>query len=240
MSKTQSSESKSTPSPRGKVGMGLHWWKILSVVLIAYTIIEGFLGQVPALPILHETIRNLYFHVPMWFGMMIILFVSVYHSIKYLGNSKIESDIIAEESAKVGMLFGALGLITGMVWAKFTWGAWWVKDAKLNGAAITMLIYLAYFVLRNSLDEEQKRAKISAVYSIFAYVMLIVFIMVLPRMTDSLHPGNGGNPGFGTYDLDKNMRMVFYPAVIGWTLLGVWIMNIRIRINKLNRNINQS
>jgi heme exporter protein C len=212
-----------------------YWWKILAVVLVMYTIIAGFLFRVPAQPILHETIRNLYFHVPMWFGMMTILFVSLWHSIKYLGNSKIESDIVATQAAHTGMLLGFLGIITGSIWAKYTWGAWWVADTKLNGAAITLLIYLAYFVLRGSLEEEQKRARISAVYNIFAYVMLIVFLMILPRMNDSLHPGNGGNPGFNKYDLDSTMRMVFYPAVLGWILLGVWIMTIKIRIEKLKR-----
>ena len=62
---------------------------------------------------------------------------------------------------------------------------------------------------------------------------MLVFIMILPRLTDSLHPGNGGNPVFGKYDLDNHMRMVFYPAVIGWTLLAVWIAEIRIRIKRL-------
>lgn len=212
-----------------------YWWKILAIVLVLYTIITGFLFKVPAQPILHETIRNLYFHVPMWFGMMTILFVSLWHSIKYLGNPKIESDIVATQAAHVGMLLGFLGIITGSIWAKYTWGAWWVSDTKLNGAAITLLIYLAYFVLRGSLEEEQKRARISAVYNIFAYVMLIVFLMILPRLNDSLHPGNGGNPGFNKYDLDSNMRMVFYPAVLGWILLGVWIMTIKVRIEKLKR-----
>jgi heme exporter protein C len=65
--------------------------------------------------------------------------------------------------------------------------------------------------------------------------MMIVFIMVLPRMTDSLHPGNGGNPGFSTYDLDNKMRLVFYPAVLGWILFSAWILNIRVRIKKLNQ-----
>lgn len=204
-------------------------------MLVLYTIIGGFLIKVPAQPILHETIRNLYFHVPMWFGMMTILFVSLWHSIKYLSNSKIESDIVATQAAHTGMLLGFLGIVTGSIWAKYTWGAWWVSDTKLNGAAITLLIYLAYFVLRGSLEEEQKRARISAVYNIFAYVMLIVFLMILPRLNDSLHPGNGGNPGFNKYDLDSNMRMVFYPAVLGWILLGVWIMTIKVRIEKLKR-----
>ncbi len=215
--------------------MKKNWWKIIAAVFVLYTIIAGFLFKVPAQPILHETIRNLYFHVPMWFGMMTILFVSLWHSIKYLSNSNIQSDIIASQAAHTGMFMGVLGIITGSIWARYTWGAWWVADTKLNGAAITLLIYAAYFILRGSMDEEQKRARISAVYNIFAYVMLIVFLLILPRLNDSLHPGNGGNPGFNKYDLDSTMRTVFYPAVIGWILLGVWMMTIKIRIEKLKR-----
>lgn len=210
------------------------WWKILAVILVTYTIIAGLLIEVPALAILHETIRNLFFHVTMWFGMMIILFVSLIYSVKFLSAFNMKNDIIASEAANTGMLFGILGLLTGMIWAKFTWGDWWVNDPKLNGAAVTMLIYLAYFVLRGSLDDEAKKAKVSAVYNIFAFTMLIVFLVVLPRMTDSLHPGSGGNPGFSTYDIDANMRLVFYPAIIGWTLIGVWITQLRVRIRKLH------
>ena len=94
-------------------------------------------------------------------------------------------------------------------------------------------MYLAYLVLRNSIDEEQKRAKISAVYNIFAFPVMIVLLFILPRMTDSLHPGSGGNPGFAGYDLDDNMKLVFRPAVLGWMLMGTWIMTIRYRIRKL-------
>jgi heme exporter protein C len=216
--------------------MQKHWWKALGVICVIYTIFFGFLSDVPYLPILHETIRNLYFHVPMWFGMMIILLVSVIYSIKYLSKSDPYCDIIADEAAKTGIMLGIFGLLTGMLWAKYTWGAWWTNDPKLNGAAATLLVYFAYFLLRNSIDEEQKRARIAAVYSIFAFVLMIVFIMILPRMTDSLHPGNGGNPGFSNYDLDSNMRKIFYPSVIGWTLLAVWILNIRVRIKRLENN----
>lgn len=216
----------------------ISWWKWLSVALVLWAIIGGFLLDVPRLPILHETIRNLYFHVTMWFGMMIILLVSVIYSIKYLSGYNQKHDIIANEAANVGVFMGFLGIITGSVWAQFTWGAWWVNDAKLNGAAITLLIYLAYFVLRSSLDDESKRARVAAVYNIFAYVMLIVFLMILPRLTDSLHPGNGGNPGFGGYDLNNNMKRVFYPAIIGWTLLGVWIMTIRVRMKNIEEKLN--
>jgi heme exporter protein C len=207
-----------------------NWWKFLTAALLLYTVLFGFLGPVPARDILNETIRNLYFHVPMWFGMMTLLFISVVYGIKYLSKTDSRSDIIAREAAHTGVMMGVLGLITGSLWARYTWGTWWTSDTKLNGAAITMLIYFAYFVLRGSVEDEQKKGRLAAVYSIFAFVMMIVFVMILPRMEDSLHPGNGGNPAFKAYDLDNKMRWVFYPAVIGWVLLGSWIMQIRIRI----------
>jgi heme exporter protein C len=215
--------------------MKASWWKILCIALLFYTVIMGFLGPVPRLPILNEGIRNLYFHVPMWFGMMIILGISVVYSIRYLRDPRPAHDDIAVQSAHTGILFGALGLVTGMIWARFTWGAWWVNDPKLNGAAIAMLIYCAYLVLRNSLEDEGQRARISAIYNVFAFSTLVPLLFILPRLTDSLHPGNGGNPGFNVYDQAKFMRPVFYPAVIGWTLLGVWLTQLHVRLRKLQR-----
>lgn len=215
------------------------WWKILASVFVLYTVVGGLLIKVPTLPILHESIRNLYFHVPMWFAMIVIYTVSVVYSIKYLISNDEKQDLIAVEAINVGLIFGFIGLSTGMIWAKFTWGDYWPNDPKLNSAAISTLMYLAYVVLRSSIDEEQKRAKISAVYNIFAYPIMVVLLFVLPRLTDSLHPGNGGNPGFGTYDLDSNMRLVFYPAVLGWILISVWMMTIRYRIRILENKNNQ-
>jgi heme exporter protein C len=214
-----------------------HGWKALAGILLIYTVVMGFLGDVPAMAILNESIRNMYFHVTMWFAMMILLIVSLVYSIRYLADFRTESDLVAEESARVAMLFGVLGLLTGMVWAKYTWGAWWVNDVQLNGAAGTMLVYAAYFILRGSVADEQKRGRIASVYAIFSFAMMVVFIIILPRMTDSLHPGKGGNPGFSSYDLDHRLRLVFYPAVIGFTLLGVWIMNLRIRMKKLHQQM---
>lgn len=210
-----------------------HWWKILGILLVFYTIIFGFLGEVPHLPILNETIRVLYFHVTMWFGMIILMSVALVYSVRYLLNEKAGDDMRAKEFVATGFFLATIGLLTGSFWARFTWGAWWVNDPKLNGTAVTLLIYLAYFVLRSSVDDSMKKARLAGVYNIFAYVMMIVFIGILPRMTDSLHPGNGGNPGFGAYDLDSGMRMVFYPAVLGWTLIALWITNLKIRYQKL-------
>lgn len=172
--------------------------------------------------------------------MIAVLVASLFYSFKFLSKNDLDLDVKAEEFARVGIVFGILGLLTGSLWAKYTWGAWWTNDVKLNGAAATMLVYFAYFLLRNSIDDEQKRARISAVYSIFAFALMTVFIFILPRLTDSLHPGNGGNPAFAKYDLDSNMRLVFYPAVIGWSLLAFWIADIRIRLHKINNQIEES
>ncbi len=207
-----------------------YWWKILTVLLVAFTLIGGLLLEVPRLAILNETIRSLYFHVPMWFGMTILFTVSVIYSIKYLRSQNSLDDFKAVEFANAGIAFGVLGMVTGMIWANFTWGEPWSSDPKQNAAAIALLIYFAYMVLRNALEDEQQRARIGAIYNVFAFAAMIPLLFILPRLTDSLHPGNGGNPGFNAYDLDSKLRAVFYPSVIGWTLVGVWLASLRVRI----------
>lgn len=188
--------------------------------------------------ILYESIRNLFFHVPMWFTMIALMAWAVFNNVRYLRGGQLKHDLMAAEAVNAGLVFGILGLLTGSLWARVTWGSWWVDDIKLNGTAITMLAYMAYVVLRGAVDDEQKRARISAVYSIFAFVMMLVLIGVLPRLNgnDSLHPGNGGNPAFGQYDLDNRLRSVFYAACLGWILLGFWMYNLRYRIRLLNEH----
>lgn len=209
------------------------WWKILCVLILTYSIIAGFLFPVPAQFILNETIRNLYFHVPMWFTMMVLFGFAFTHSIIYLRKGDLKSDIYAVAFTKIGILFSCLGMLTGMEWAKYTWGEPWSNDPKQLATAICMLSYFAYLILRGGIKDEEKRAKISSVYNIFAFALMIPLLGVLPRMVDSLHPGNGGNPAFGKYDLDNTMKLVFYPAAIGWILLGYWITTLHIRINLL-------
>ncbi len=237
--------------------------------------------------ILYETIRNLFYHVPLWFAMLIIFYAASINSARYLFEptavhkkkfmygmiisllllfipflilpksmaavngalkailymsffgsmtgwfinkspvvNKTQEDFKALSLTQVGILYGVLGLVTGAIWAKWTWGAWWSFDVKQNMSAIAILIYMAYLVLRSSFEDNEKEARISAVYNIFAFTTLIPLLFVIPRLYNSLHPGNGGNPGFGGEDLDNTMRMVFYPAIIGFTLVGVWLADL--------------
>ncbi len=264
------------------------------IVLEKMNVKEGL--TFPYRNILYETIRNLFFHVPLWFGMIIIFYAASIFSCRYLyqptdkykskfragtlvsfiiliasffviPKSMASLGIIIKSIAgvglmvgvtgwfitlktvtnrehedfktlaltQVGILFGILGLITGAVWAKWTWGEWWSFDVKQNMSAIAMLIYLAYLVLRSSFDDYETQARISSVYNIFAFATLIPLLFVFPRLYDSLHPGNGGNPGLGGEDLDNTMRMVFYPAIIGWTLLGVWLADLVFRYKKIQQ-----
>lgn len=223
--------------------MKKNWWKIACVVLLVYTFIGGILFEVPRLMILNETIRNLYFHVGMWFCMMTLYTISVVHAIKYLNKNNLRSDILSRQYAAVGSVFGVLGYATGAIWMSFTWadpnnpavasfGAI-AKEPKLIGAAIALLIYFAYFVLRGSINDIDKRAKIGAVYNIFAFAFLFPTIWIIPRLMESLHPGGEGNPALNYKDVDPRMRLVLYPAWIGWILLGVWITSLKVRINIL-------
>ncbi|QRR01691.1 cytochrome c biogenesis protein CcsA [Dyadobacter sandarakinus] len=211
------------------------WWKILCIVIIFYVIVMGLMGPVPHLAIINESIRNTYFHVALWLAMTMLLFTSMVFSVRYLNKGRIEDDDIASEIAKSAIFFGILGCLTGSVWANYTWGDPWPNDPKLNGAAIGILIYLAYLLLRSSFEDEQRKARISSVYNIFAFAVFIPIIYILPRLTDSLHPGSGGNSTFGSYDFNNDIRKVFYPAIIGYILLGLWLAELRIRIKRISR-----
>jgi len=213
------------------------WWKIMGIIMLVYSLIGGLLFEVPRLNIVNETVRGLYFHVPMWFAMIFLFCTSTVYAVKYLRNPTTHNDTFSSQFAHTGLAFGMLGIFTGMIWANYAWGTPWHGDPKQNGSAITALIYLAYFVLRGSIDNKEQAARLSAVYNIFAFAAMIPLIFIIPRMTDSMHPGNGGNPGFNMYDLDSRMRPIFYAANIGWISIGAWIATLRVRSKKIEETI---
>jgi len=169
--------------------------------------------------------------------------ISVVNSIRYLRTFKLKYDIYARQFASTGILFGVLGYATGTIWMSYTWAdpnnpafqsfRALAREPKLIGAAVALLIYLAYMVLRDSINDMDKRARISSVYNIFAYAMLFPTIWIIPRLLPSLHPGREGNPALNFKDVTPALRMIELPAFLGWTLLGLWITTIRVRINLL-------
>lgn len=194
----------------------------------------------PYREILYETIRNTFFHVPMWFIMTMLVFTSFIGSIIYLMKGSNDWDTLAHQAVVAALLFGACGYFTGLIWSKYTWyiGVSWgdvirkllLEDIKMAAALVAIFFYVAYIIIRESIEDVNKSKKVSAVYNIFSFVVFILCVFVLPRLTDSMHPGNGGNPAFSKYDLDSTLRMFFYPAVIGWILFGFWVLSILIRL----------
>lgn len=213
--------------------MTLKPWKYVVAVWMTLVIIGGFLIKIPEIPILEQTARNIFFHVPMWMAMFAMFIISFWYSIKYLNTPEMESDIKASSAASVGVVFGICGLLTGSLWARFTWGSWWTfAEPKMNLAALAMLIYVAYFVLRSAFDDPEKRAKLSAVYNIFAVTTIPFLLYVVPRQLTSLHPGAEGNPAFSEITAAE-LRIILYPAFIGFIALSYWIYDIVTRYKKV-------
>ena len=208
-------------------------WKYVVAVWMTVVISAGFLISIPHIPILEETARNLFLHVPMWFTMMIAFIMAFYYSIRYLNDEKIDWDRKAETATAVGLLFGICGLLTGSLWARFTWGTWWTfAEPRMNLSALAMLIFVAYFILRSAFNDREKRAKISAVYNIFGVTTIPFLLYIIPRQLPSLHPGAEGNPAFSDLTAPE-LRLIFYPAVIGFMGLAFWIMDIVNRYKKI-------
>ncbi len=212
-------------------------WKYIVAVWLTIVIIAGFAVDIPMIPILEETSRNLVFHVPMWFSMTFLFFVGVVYSIRYLNSGNMEMDRMAASLTKVGIVLGICGLLTGSIWARFTWGTWWTfAEPKINLSAMAMMIYVAYFVLRSAFDDPQKRAKMAAVYNIFAASTIPFLLFIIPRQLPSLHPGADGNPAFDEITAPE-LRYVFYPAVIGFIGLGLWLTDLVRRSDILSEKL---
>ncbi len=203
-------------------------------------ILAAFLLDIPRINILEHTARNLYFHVPMWFTMMAAVVVSAYHSYQHLRHGKAISDIRALQAARVGFAFGMMGLVTGIVWSRFTWyvgtDIWWNFDPKQTMAAFQLVLYGAYFVLRSGFDDPERRSRLAAAYNLFAASTVPFLLYVIPRQLTSLHPGAEGNPAFSQITAPV-MRMVFYPAVIGFIGLFWVIYTQRVRLAELKLRV---
>lgn len=208
-------------------------WKYVLLIYMTLVITLIFLIDIPRIEILEETARNLALHVPMWFTMFACFAAAMLYSIKYLSTENIQDDMKAETASMIGVIFGICGLFTGMLWARFTWGAWWTfAEPKMNLSAIALLIYIAYFILRSAFDDPKLRGRLSAVYNIFAASTIPFLLYVIPRQLPSLHPGADGNPAFSDMTAIE-LRLVFYPAIIGFFALAYWVSNLRYRYKNL-------
>ena len=143
----------------------------LGIVLLAIGEYLGLFWAPPEMA-MGDVMRIIYVHVPAGWIALVTFTVNAAASIQYLRKKSQNADLLAEASAKVGVVFNAISLATGMLWAKPTWGVYWSWDPRLSFTLIMFLTYLAYSALRRFIDDSDKRAQWSAVYGIVAFVNL--------------------------------------------------------------------
>ncbi|MBV6479161.1 MAG: Heme exporter protein C [Ignavibacteria bacterium] len=195
-------------------------------------IIAGIILPIPNIPALGDKARVLYFHVPMSWISVLAFFMSMWYSIRYLKTKSIDYDIKSFSSAQLGFLFCILATATGSLWAKFNWGSFWNWDPRQTSIFVLLMIYGAYFALRSAIDTPEQKAKLSSVYSIIAAVTVPFFVFIMPRIVESLHPDPIINTQ-GKINMDRNMLIVFLTSLAGFTLLFLWVLNIKVRQEKL-------
>lgn len=218
---------------------------LTAVILLGISIpmIQGAQGffQFPFIPGLEEKARNIFFHVPIAWTSVLAFFMAFYYGIQYLRTKNQDYDLRSVSSAGLGLMFCILATVTGSIWAKFNWGSFWNWDPRETSIFILLLIYGAYFVLRSAVEDEEKRATLSSVYSIMAGVTVPFFVFVMPRIMSGLHPGSlGDEQGKGPVlelKMSSNMMIIFFVSLIGFTLLYYWMYSLRIRTARIEKQL---
>jgi heme exporter protein C len=175
--------------------------------------------------------RIFYLHVPSaWAGMtaFLICFVA---NLQYVLGRKQKWDWIGVSAAEVGLAFTTVVLITGPIWAHRVWGIWWTWDARLTSTFVLWLLYVAYLTLRNMMEELERRALMSAIFGIFAFLDVpLVFGAIRWWRTQHPQPVIMGSPGSG---LEPTMRKVFFFSVLAMHALMILLVSERYRLEKL-------
>ncbi len=214
-----------------KIGTVLKWFLLvwmLGVIWAAFFWVhpaEGFIG---------ESSRIVFFHVPTAWVCVLAFMVSCVYSIKYLMHRDPADDIRATVASRLGLLFAVLATVTGAIFARIMWNAFWNWDPRQTSITILLLIYAAYFALRSAVPDPERRAALAAVYAILAFVTVPFLVFVVPRIYWSLHPDTIINSR-GNNDFDPRYTMVLMASLAGFTGLFSWIYKIECRIDAIRR-----
>lgn len=192
----------------------------------------AILMPIPAIGTMGEKSRILFFHVPMAWVSTVAFVMALVYGVMYIRKRDVIYDYRAASSAALGLLFAVLATVTGALWAKFEWGAFWNWDPRQTAIFVLILIYGAYFALRSAIESEETRARLSSVYIILAGIAMPFFMFILPRIVDSLHPDPIVNTS-GKVKMNTNMLLVFLSSLAGFTVFYFWMLNLRVRIFKL-------
>jgi len=212
--------------------------RVAVFVWIAGWILASFLWA-PLVPVLGETTRVLYFHIPAAWVTVLALGWSMLHSILYLRRRRMEHDHQAAAAAEIGLMFCVLATVSGSLWAKAMWGSYWNWDPRETSIFFLLLVYAAYLALRSAIDEPERRARLAAIYSAVAFVSVPFLMFVVPRIYFSLHPDPIINPK-GKIDMDPRIRIAFFAMLLGFTGLYFWLQSLRVRVARLEHRLDET
>lgn len=214
-------------------------WKIFLSLLMSFVIVAGITFPIvpvphawyefPLIPGLGEKAKIIFFHVPTAWLAVIAFLMAMFYGIKYLRSQDLDNDAKSNAALQLGMVFSILATVTGSIWAKFSWGAFWHWDPRETSIFILLLIYGSLFALRSAIENEDKRARLSAVYSIIAFLTVPFFIFIMPRIMTGLHPGSADDTTSGPvvdFRMNGNMQLVFYLSLTAFTILYFWMWKI--------------
>lgn len=206
------------------------WLTIVIIVSFVFPIVPEpkAWNEFPFIPGLEDKARILFYHVPMAWTAVLAFLISMWYGIQYLKRKNLEYDVRSAASAGLGLLFCILATVTGSIWAKFSWGSFWNWDPRQTSIFVLLLIYGAYFALRSAIETDERKATLSAVYSIIAGVTVPFFIFIMPRIVASLHPDPLINAQ-GKIHMNTTMLIVFLSSLAGFTGLYFWMLSLSIR-----------
>lgn len=210
------------------------WWKLAILVLMAAIIVASFITPAPQQTI-GESSRIFYYHIPQAWICVLAFLMSMIYSIRYLKNRDYADDDKAAEAARLGFIFCLLAAVTGSIFARVTWGSFWNWDPRQTSIFILLLIYGAYFALRGAVEIEERRATLSAVYSIFAFITVPFLIFVVPRVVPSLHPEDSIVDENMKFTMGPMVRMIFFSSLAVFTMIYLWIFNLANRVRRVER-----
>ncbi|MFZ5979978.1 MAG: cytochrome c biogenesis protein [Candidatus Zixiibacteriota bacterium] len=212
------------------------WWKIILLAGMAAVIIISYITPAPQ-QVIGEASRIFYYHIPMaWIAVLAFAMAMIY-SLRYLKSKNFIEDNRAKYAAALGLLFSILATVSGSIFAKITWGSFWNWDPRETSIFILLLIYGAYFALRGAVEVEEKRATLSAVYAIFAFVTVPFLVFVVPRLVPSLHPADSVINSEMKFTMGPTVRMIFFASLALFTVLYLWLFNLACRVGLLYRKI---
>jgi len=202
---------------------------VISAIAMAVALFVVFL-VVPREAVMGDLQRIFYFHVSCaWVGYL-ALFVAFVGSLLFLLRQELRWDRLALCSVEIGLVFMTGAIITGSIWAKASWGVWWTWEPRLTTSAVLWAIYASYLTLRRALEDQGRRARVSAVYSVLGFVSVPINFMAI-RWWRTVHPlvfDSGGS------NLSPAMLATLIFSVATFTLLFSVLLSYRLRLERMS------